>query len=86
MQGLVNDAWKELHLETRLLQPNAPNKAALDGEAKSGQCTTCAFTESCTMSCLLIVCIMLQLFRLNVANSSHSGVQQQSQQLCQAVS
>ena len=36
VQGLVNVEWKVLHLEIRLLQPNAPNKAALDGEAKSG--------------------------------------------------
>jgi len=59
MQGLVNDAWKVLHRETRLLQPNAPNKAALDGEAKSGPCTTCVSIESCTLSCLWMVCIIV---------------------------
>jgi len=59
MQGLVSDACKVLHLETRLLQPNAPNKAALDCEAKSGPCTTCVSMESCTLSRLWMVCIIV---------------------------
>ena len=86
MQGQVNGAWKELHLETRLLQPRAPNKAALDGEAKLGPCTACAPTEAvhchvCGWSALLS---LLWLFKSSRASAAclityviKSGVQQQ---------